>query len=338
MLDKDNAIGRSGKGIIVGLLILLAFELYLHNEDFLHRYRSVFAVGRAADKIEYAAQVQPGIIFLGNSRVDNGIAPKVVASTLGVQKEEVFNLGIPGMNTRVLYGVIRKLEQRKALAPKITRCVLIGMDSTLLTTEDTLNYSVFLADRFKMLKYEEYRPLLASIFRMWGFATNLKGLREPAKLRDFFAATLSDRDPWGGNVHDNLGFRAKKEKLDNRKTIPDFDVGEKTTPFPKVSVRYLLDTVDLLQARGVKVGIFFPPQFAHTNIFERNDNLSPSATNLLAAFKSRNIGIYSVVSAGEFPAQLYANPGHLNEDGAIRYSRALSDLIRTDCLPTGVIH
>ena len=74
----------SGKGVIVGLLVLLGVELYLHNDDFLHRYRSVFAVGRAADKITFVVKTQPTIVFMGNSRVDNGIAPEVVSSSLGL--------------------------------------------------------------------------------------------------------------------------------------------------------------------------------------------------------------------------------------------------------------
>lgn len=51
MIAITKILLTSGKGVLTALLILLGLEFYLHNEDFLHRYRSVFATGRAADKI-----------------------------------------------------------------------------------------------------------------------------------------------------------------------------------------------------------------------------------------------------------------------------------------------
>ena len=100
---------RSGRGLLSCLVILLGVELYFHNPDFLHRYRSVFAVGRAADKLEYASHNHPQITFLGNSRVDNSIAPRVIADILGIPDREVFNFGIPGVNSRVLAGIAKEI-------------------------------------------------------------------------------------------------------------------------------------------------------------------------------------------------------------------------------------
>jgi hypothetical protein len=62
--------------------------------------------------------------------------------------------------------------------------VLIGLDATLFSPDDELNYVVFFADRWEMAAAGEYKDLLASVFRLWGYSTNLKGLREPSRMRE----------------------------------------------------------------------------------------------------------------------------------------------------------
>lgn len=334
MVSSNSQRQTHGKGLAVGLLLLLGVELYLHSDDFLHRYRSVFAVGRAADKVRHVAEIQPALVFIGNSRVDNGIAPSTIATTLGAEPDRVFNLGVPGVNTRVLNGIIQRLGDRLALHKKGVRCMLIGLDASLFREEDAMNYSVFFADRGAMLKYGEYRPLFASIFRLWGFSANLKGLREPARLRDFLSATLLDRDPWGGSAAQNRGFRAKKEVLDPARVKVEpaaMDIPALESP----SVSYLLDTIDELRRRKVIVGIFFPPQFKRANIFESAQSTPINATRLLSALKQAGVHIYRVAESATFPAKWFANPGHLNQEGAQLYSLLLAQRIPHTCVGDG---
>ena len=327
-------VTASGKGVIIGLLVLLGIELYLHNDDFLHRYRSVFAVGRAADKITHVVKMQPNIVFMGNSRVDNGIAPEVVTSTLEMNQGEVFNLGIPGQNTRVLSGVVRELERRGALSAVQLQCVMIGLDATLFYPVDDLNYSVFFADRWEMAAAGEYRDLLSSVFRLWGFSPNLKGLREPARIKDFITATLIDRDPWGGSVRDNLGFRAKQERLTPAQgnKVPD---QETPVALDTQARAYLLTALDRLLAHGISVGVFFTPQYRRSNEFERIGSDNDTYRQLLADLQSRGVALIHVTDMGTYGADLFSNPGHLNEEGARRYSAALAQTMRSRCPATG---
>lgn len=321
-------VTASGKGLVIGLLVLLGVELYLHNDDFLHRYRSVFAVGRAADKITHVVKMQPAIVFMGNSRVDNGIVPEVVSTTLNLRRGEVFNLGIPGQNTRVLSGVVRNLERRGVLSAVQLRYVMIGLDASLFSLEDNLNYSVFLADRWQMAAAGEYRDLLSSLLRLWGFSLNLKGLREPARMQDFIAATLMDRDPWGGSVLDNLGYRSNQERLTpaQRDAVPDqgapaeLDIRART---------YLLTAIDQLLARGIYVGVFFTPRYSRSNEFERSGPGHDSYRQLLADMQARGVELFHVADMDAYGADLFSDPGHLNEDGAQRYSTTLAQAMHS---------
>ncbi len=75
--------GRPWRGPLVGtlvaLLLLAAVESVLHTDTFLYRYRSVFAAGRAMDKLLALEAAPATVLAVGNSRVDNGIHPGVFA-------------------------------------------------------------------------------------------------------------------------------------------------------------------------------------------------------------------------------------------------------------------
>jgi len=280
--------------------------------------------------------MQPAIVFMGNSRVDNGISPEVVSSTLNMNQGEVFNLGIPGQNTRVLSGVVRELEHRGALSAVQLQCVMIGLDATLFYPVDSLNYSIFLADRWEMAAAGEYRDLFSSVFRLWGFSPNLKGLREPARIQGFIAATLTDREPWGGSVRDNLGFRAKQERLTSAqiKAVPD----QGTPETLDIQARaYLLAAIDRLVARGISVGVFFTPQYRRSNGFEWSGSDNDTYRQLLADIQTRGVALVHVADMDTYGADLFANPGHLNEEGARRYSTALAQAMRSQCPAIGAV-
>jgi len=72
-----------GKSFWVAALIILCVELALHSESIMHRYRSVFAVGRAIDKLHYVERHPPRLLFIGNSRIDNGIDPRAISHAFG---------------------------------------------------------------------------------------------------------------------------------------------------------------------------------------------------------------------------------------------------------------
>lgn len=66
---------RPGAGLLVALLLLGAVECWLHTDSFLLKFRSVFAAGRAMDKVVYVKHHRPELLILGNSRADNSFRP-----------------------------------------------------------------------------------------------------------------------------------------------------------------------------------------------------------------------------------------------------------------------
>src|SRR5574337_2155121 len=73
-------LGKPGAGAAVALVLIVGGEALLHSEAFMFRMRSVFAAGRAFDKVLYVEQKAPSLLVLGNSRVDNGIDPTTLAT------------------------------------------------------------------------------------------------------------------------------------------------------------------------------------------------------------------------------------------------------------------
>lgn len=109
---------RPGLGLAFALLLLAAVEAVLHTDAFLVRYRSVFAAGRAMDKVRYVESHPPALLIVGNSRVDNGFDPQALAERLGkAQRNHIFNLGLPGSDARTLFGLLTRFDRKKLLGP-----------------------------------------------------------------------------------------------------------------------------------------------------------------------------------------------------------------------------
>lgn len=73
--NRSGTLRRPGLGLLIGMLLLGAVEVWLHSDHFLYRFRSVFAAGRAMDKVRFVESSPPEVLILGNSRADNGFAP-----------------------------------------------------------------------------------------------------------------------------------------------------------------------------------------------------------------------------------------------------------------------
>ena len=104
-----------GWGSVVGLLLLALVETWLHTDNFLYRYRSVFATGRAMGKLHYVESHSPALLMLGNSRVDNGFDPRTLLED-GAADITGFNFGMPGANAGILYGLVKRLADKGSLA------------------------------------------------------------------------------------------------------------------------------------------------------------------------------------------------------------------------------
>jgi len=318
-----------GAGFVFGLALLFAVEAYLHTDAFLYRYRSVFAVGRAMDKLRYVESRAPAILIIGNSRVDNAFDPKTLQAALpGVAPAQFFNFGMPGADARALYGILTRLAAEGLLGPRRIARVVIVLDESFLQAGDSLGYGVFFANRREMLEDHEYVDLLRSWIRLWGFSDNFKELREPAKLEEFVRATLHDVEPLGGSARAHLGYRAGFGGLQDAGQAAMQEAGSKQPPDPLL-VGDLWRCLDLLAMRHVKIVITFPPLLNRDVLYVTpSDPSSGPYVRIASQVAARGIPMIALDPGGPRRADEFVNVGHLNDHGAQRFTRILAEQLR----------
>ena len=246
-------------GLLTAACLLLAVELFLHTDAFLVRYRSVFAAGRALDKVLYVETHRPELLILGNSRADNGFDPVTLRSALDLGLERpAFNLGLPGADARVLDGVVQRLDRAGSLGVGGARYVVLSLDEALVQPIDTIGQDVFFASIERMWDDGQYRDAFGASFRLYGYASNLRELREPATLARFVRATFHDVDPVGGAAGEHLGYRAGFGGLQDAQSAQLQEVGSLGPP-DAANLAHLWGMLDLLRSRGVRVAVVFPP-------------------------------------------------------------------------------
>lgn len=248
-----------GRGLLVALVILAVVEAAMHGDGFLYRFRSVFAAGRAMDKIRYVEAHDPALLFLGNSRTDNAFDPRTVLKAAGLNLPGgAFNLGLPGADARVLDGIVERLDRAGKLGPHGVRFVVLALDEALVQPVDSLGQEVFFADRRLLWSDGQYRDALRTVIRLYGFSANLAQLREPAVLERFLRAAVHEVDPLGGAAGEHLGYRAGFGGLQDAQAAKLQD-NDAVAPPSAVNERRLLDLLDRLRSRGVQVAVVFPP-------------------------------------------------------------------------------
>ena len=316
---------RSGWGVGTALLLILLVEFSLHIDAVVQNYRAVFGAARAMDKVMYVEAHPPQLLLLGNSRTDNGFDPRLIAPALGLDAESgVFNLGIPGSNMMVLHGVATRLADAGLLGDGGIREVLISLDETEFQHEDGLNLGVFFGDRTTLWEEGDYKALFGSVLRLWGYAGNIKGLREPGTLQRFIEASVGEREPWGGGAAENLGYRAGvRNKFQTDEQLRRQEASTEQPP-DDAQVRWLWRTLDLLRAHQVQVAVLYPPLLNRQVSFI--DGAGPSGSAYLEIgndLRQRGIPVLTVGATGTGELEHFANAGHLNAAGGRFYSRAL---------------
>ncbi|MDP3872679.1 MAG: hypothetical protein Q8Q80_08450 [Methyloversatilis sp.] len=304
----------------ITLALLLVFELVLHSDAWVLRYRSVFAVGRASDKVDFLARQRPEVLFVGNSRADNGLSPEAFTAGAGLIKPAgVFNLGVPGANTLVLKGVVERLLDEGMAAPAH---VFITLDETLFQHEDSLGYYGFLASRSDMLEHGFYGALFGSWLRTWYYSGNLRQLREPEKLLRFVSATFSNIDPIGGSAEQSRGYRRGiSGGFQTRAQLIAQEAGTRAPPDPRMA-NALGALVERLVSSGSRVYLVAVP------MFERASSFGPAAapseySKVLSLLEARGARWLEVPLAKRLGPEHFADPGHLNDGGAVLFSSAL---------------
>jgi hypothetical protein len=313
-----------GKGLIVAALLLLAVEFLLHTDEALYRIRSVFAAGRAIDKVLFVERNAPDLLIMGNSRADNAFDPATVAAAMGAAAPaRMFNLGLPGADARILYGIARRLDDAGVLGGGGVAFVVLSLDEALVQNVDTLGQEVFFTDRTAMLADAQYHDWFRSLLRVYGYAGNFRQLREPGTAQRLLRAIHRDTDPLGGGAAEHLGYRAGIGELQDRDAALRQEAGSRAPP-SEDNVRNLWRLLDLLQQRGVGLAVVFPP-LLNRNVLYLGAG-SVEAIPYEAIFRElEKRGIPVVTLDDQVPRDVaeFVNAGHLNDRGAQRYSRLL---------------
>jgi hypothetical protein len=321
---------RPWKGAAVAFGLLLIVEAWLHTDTFLYRYRSVFAAGRAMDKVLYIEAHTPRLLIIGNSRVDNGFDPRSVAPHLTTgDRPDAFNFGVPGANARDFHGIFLRLADKGLLGGDGIDHVVLGLDEGFVQHEPSLGYGVFFASRQILLEQRRFRDWLASWVRLWGYAGNLKSLHEPEKLLRFVQASLGNVEPVGGAASQHLGYRAGfGGRFQEKSQVLAQEAGS-TNPPDADTLACFWAMLDLLQSRRVKVTVVFPPLLNREVLFLQTESAKAAPyLSIRQELHRRDIPTIALEPGRERQIDEFANAGHLNDKGAQRFSRLLSERLR----------
>lgn len=317
--------GCPGAGVAIALLVLLSVEASLHSDWVMHRLRSVFAAGRAFDKVLYVEQQPPRLLILGNSRIDNGIDPVTLAGHIQPGMTG-FNLGLPGANSTTLLGIVKRLDGRGHLGPGRVERVLIGLDEGLLQGGDSLGYEIFFAD--KPLGESGLTGYLRTHIHLWGYADNLKQLREPAKLIQFGRALLGPLEPAGGGAGERLGYRPGFSAANQDADQVERQEAGSTAPPDQIVVADFWAMVELLQQRGVSVAVVFPPLLTRAVLYMEDDgSAAVPYRKVRSELAARGVPMFALESSARMQVSEFINAGHLNDKGAQRFSAMLGEAL-----------
>lgn len=317
-----------GKGLLVALLILLSVEFSLHSDAVLHRLRSVFAAGRAMDKVLHVETTKPELLIIGNSRADNGFDPRTVVTSMhSGWSTNAFNLGLPGADARVLAGILARLDQAGVLGGGGIKYVVLSLDEALLQEVDTLGQEVFFAKRSYMLEDAQYLDFFRSILRLYGYSDNFRQLRDPGTLSRFLLAARHEVDPVGGSAEAHAGYRAGFGELQNREAVLRQEAGSSRPP-ADFNLRNLWRMVEKLQLRGVRLAVVFPP-LLNRNVLYLSSHEPKAAPyrDVLAELRRRHIPVIILDHQVPRDPGEFINAGHLNNQGAQRYSAMLGQAL-----------
>jgi hypothetical protein len=309
-----------GKSFWVAALIILCVELALHSESIIHHYRSVFAVGRAIDKLHYVEQHPPHVLFMGNSRIDNGIDPRAISHALGRPASYSFNLGLPGANLLNYHGIVERLNAQRLLSVQRIHTVVLGLDESALQEDNSLGYVGFLAHRTTLWESGRYQDWLGCYLRLWSYSANLRQLREPDKTLRFIEASIRSIDPVGGAAETHLGYRAGFGATQNDAQVVRQENAAQQPPSPDVE-KFLWLTIDLLQSRGVRVFVTIPPLRDRPSAFLDPSPAAAPYRALLVRLQQR--GVVMLSTPADYAPSEFVNAGHLNDRGAQRFSAEL---------------
>lgn len=309
----------------MAVLLVLSVELALHSEAVLQRYRAVFAVGRAVDKLHNVQRQPPRVLVVGNSRADNGIDPRALGRATGRPATDFFNLGLPGANMLTYHGMVERLEAEGLLGRKGIQTVVLALDESALQDENSLGYIGFLAQRSALWRAGRYRDWLGSWVHLWSYSANLRQLREPDKLARFVQATFNEVEPVGGSTALHLGYRAGFGGTQDSAQAVRQEHAARLPPAPYTEP-FMWALIDTLQRRGVRVLVTVPPLRDRVSAYYSRGQQAAPYRALLDRIRQR--GVTLLPEPAGYRHFEFIDPGHLNDAGAQRYSQELGRQLR----------
>jgi hypothetical protein len=124
------------------------------------------------------------------------------------------------------------------------------------------------------------------------------------------------------------GFHALRGRINPRERVDSLETAEFFPPVDSVKLEYLHGLVDSLRSRGVRVLAVRSPFYAGDT--KTRALLQREGRELAAVFASMAVPFIDV-SGERYPefasSEVYANRRHLNEQGALRFSRIIADSI-----------
>lgn len=315
-----------GAGAILAVSLLGGVNLLLFSDSLIQRYAAVFAVGRAMDKQRFAEQTCPQVLLLGNSRVDNALDPRTMQARW-LSRPTIVNLGVPGTNARIGYGMLARLERAGCLANGRMRLVMIGLDESYLQPDDSLGYAPFFADRRALLADSAWRTWFGTWLRLWSYTDNLRQLREPEKAQRFFQATVGPLEPVGGAAWRYWGYRAGfGEGNQEGGQVARQEAESRQPPSPEM-VRYLMKIHALLDRYGIQAGVTFPPLLHRNSAYLDPAQAQGAYVAVREALETRGVRVMTNPDPVPRDPAYFVNAGHLNDHGAQRYSDWLARVL-----------
>lgn len=306
-------------------LVVLTVEMALHSDAVLQRYRSVFAVGRAMDKLHNVTAHPPRVLVVGNSRADNGIDPRAVARASGRPAADFYNLGLPGATMPSYHGVVQRLDAEGRFGRHGIQTVVLALDESAMQDENSLGYIGFLADRSALWRAERYRDWLGSWIHLWSYSANLRQLRDPDKLSRLFQATFSEVEPVGGSTALHLGYRAGFGDTQNSGQAVRQELAARLPP-ASYTEPFLWALIDILERRGVRVVVTVPPLRDRVSAYYSLGHEADPYRALLD--RIRQHGVTVLAEPAGYRTFEFIDLGHLNDTGAQRYSQELGRQLR----------
>jgi hypothetical protein len=300
--------------LALSFLLVVADRLVGGAMETLFRRSPSIAEG---DQLGRAAAFRAPIVVCGSSRAMHHYVADSLSADLGVP---VFNLGRDGAEgTLYPYAVAGTLLRRY-----VPRLFILDVSAITVSGAEKL-------DRLAcLLPYVDQSPAAAEVVALRSRYEKLRLLSRTYRYNSLVLSLLSPmlgkREPQRQGYLPVSGTMKPAAATDAAPVA----IGGAAVPLDSLKLRYLRKTIALLRARGVTpLAVQSPAWIAGAADRDRALRQGEELRRLFAGLGVRYLRIspLEVPSLGE--SRLYADPTHLNDEGARRFSHVLADSLRS---------